>query len=494
MSRHIRTVSVKSIKQEWASPILLPSLAGIKTGLEYKKAAVPRLSPPYSFLLRYRLQPVIALLSSGFVSSSLIALVLQYLFNMAPYLGNDDSVSPHRETPPLPSFSKAFPHFYEDPEDMARDIDPFTVNAMTGFLPTQLPIADLPDVFKPLQMLVEAMPVVKLDGTPGLLATYELGSLIDSGEALPDLTDHIDDLKVPSTGKKDLHIVTALFRDYSFVASAYLNEPCWRTWNIRRLKDAGRAQPELKQKASDGGCPNDIQGSSEYGLGRSKLPACISRPLVKLAEILNIPPFMSYAASYALYNYYLVNEGNGHDQYSNLRLIRAFEKGLDPHSSEAGFILTHIHMVALTGPLLKGVIETLDGIAVFRESSSQAHGRDQVSHIKGSLRLVLDTMEKIEANMERMWANSRPKDYPTYRTFIFGITSQQMFPNGVVYEGCFDDKPVDFRGESGANDSIIPLLDNLCQVPMPKNPLTEILRDFRGRLLPCLKARLTYVL
>ena len=75
-----------------------------------------------------------------------------------------------------------------------------------------------------------------------------------------------------------------------------------------------------------------------------------------------------------------------------------------------------------------------------------------------------------------------------------GITSQQMFPNGVVYEGCFDDKPVDFRGESGANDSIIPLLDNLCQVPMPKNPLTEILRDFRGRLLPCLKARLTYVL
>lgn len=55
-----------------------------------------------------------------------------------------------------------------------------------------------------------------------------------------------------------------------------------------------------------------------------------------------------------------------------------------------------------------------------------------------------------------------------------------MFPNGVVYEGCFDGKSVDFRGESGANDSIIPLLDNLCQVPMPKNPLTDILREFRS--------------
>lgn len=55
-----------------------------------------------------------------------------------------------------------------------------------------------------------------------------------------------------------------------------------------------------------------------------------------------------------------------------------------------------------------------------------------------------------------------------------------MFPNGVVYEGCFENKPVDFRGESGANDSIIPLCDNLCQVPMPKNPLTDILREFRS--------------
>ena len=30
-----------------------------------------------------------------------------------------------------------------------------------------------------------------------------------------------------------------------------------------------------------------------------------------------------------------------------------------------------------------------------------------------------------------------------------------MFPNGVIYEGCEDDKPLNFRGESGANDSIV---------------------------------------
>lgn len=74
---------------------------------------------------------------------------------------------------------------------------------------------------------------------------------------------------------------------------------------------------------------------------------------------------------------------------------------------------------------------------------------------------------------------SKPLDYTTFRTFIFGITSQSMFPNGVVYEGINDGKPMSFRGESGANDSMIPTMDNFLQIPMPDTPLTEILKDFR---------------
>ena len=56
-----------------------------------------------------------------------------------------------------------------------------------------------------------------------------------------------------------------------------------------------------------------------------------------------------------------------------------------------------------------------------------------------------------------------------------------MFPNGVIYEGV-DDKPRYYRGESGANDAIIPTNDNLFQLTemMPSNPLTEALKDFRS--------------
>lgn len=48
-----------------------------------------------------------------------------------------------------------------------------------------------------------------------------------------------------------------------------------------------------------------------------------------------------------------------------------------------------------------------------------------------SFELMLNTMHDIEASMEEMWAHSKPKEYLSYRTFIFGITNQSMFPNGV---------------------------------------------------------------
>lgn len=78
-----------------------------------------------------------------------------------------------------------------------------------------------------------------------------------------------------------------------------------------------------------------------------------------------------------------------------------------------------------------------------------------------------------------MWGKSKPGDYISFRTFIFGITSQSMFPHGVIYEGV-SSEPLSFRGESGANDSMIPLCDNLLNITMPDTPLTSILQDFRS--------------
>lgn len=68
---------------------------------------------------------------------------------------------------------------------------------------------------------------------------------------------------------------------------------------------------------------------------------------------------MEYAGSYALFNYRLEDPKRGLE-YDNLRLIRAFEHGLNPKSSEAGFVLVHVDMVQNSGPLVDGVVSALD--------------------------------------------------------------------------------------------------------------------------------------
>ncbi|KHN96661.1 indoleamine 2,3-dioxygenase-like protein [Metarhizium album ARSEF 1941] len=327
----------------------------------------------------------------------------------------------------------------DDPRPDDKSLPAFMVSTTRGFLPRLDPVVTLPKEFEPLESLLQRMPVKTLSGEPGLLASGRLGGVVDN--EFPDLTDEMDKYK------HDLPMMNALYRDYSFLASAYLLEPCHERF---------------------------VRGE-EYGLGRQTLPRNVSRPIARCAEIAGFMPFMEYAGSYALYNYRLQDPSRGLD-YSNLRLIRAFEHGLDPASSEAGFVLVHVDMVKNSGPLVAGTVKCLgvgSGVTTPLGTSQERAALNQ------GLGDILGALQKINSVMETMWGKSRPTEYTSFRTFIFGITSQSMFPHGVVYEGLNDDRPMSFRGESGANDSMVPLMDNLLQVPMPNTPLTDILKDFR---------------
>lgn len=93
------------------------------------------------------------------------------------------------------------------------------------------------------------MPIRTLDTKPGLLATFTLGETVL--RELPDHTDEVDQFK------DDLQIIGALYRDYCFLASAYLLEPCHE---------------------------GHVKGEG-YGLGRQRLPAVLARPLARVAEM-----------------------------------------------------------------------------------------------------------------------------------------------------------------------------------------------------------------
>lgn len=150
---------------------------------------------------------------------------------------------------------KRFPYVHHDPSTLPRSLDPFTITTSTGFMPFIMSPTHLPEPFEPLVALLDQMPVTKLDGSPGLLATYELGPAVAE---LPDLTEEVDKL-VTADGSPDLYAVTAVFRDYSFLASAYLLEPCWENW--RKNPDNG------------------------YGLGRDFLPRAVACPMYRCAQL-----------------------------------------------------------------------------------------------------------------------------------------------------------------------------------------------------------------
>ncbi len=133
------------------------------------------------------------------------------------------------------------------PEDVL--LHPFTVSATRGFLTLTDPLVDLPKEFQALESVLQQMPIRTASGKPGLIAEGRLAAVVDS--ELPDLTAQVD------LYRDDLRVICALFRDYCFLASGYLLEPCHR----RFMK------------------------SQEYGVGRPSLPKQIARPFVRCSEM-----------------------------------------------------------------------------------------------------------------------------------------------------------------------------------------------------------------
>jgi len=60
-------------------------------------------------------------------------------------------------------------------------------------------------------------------------------------------------------------------------------------------------------------CDLSYRLSGNYGLGRKVLPKSLAIPITKLAKKVNCYPFMEYAYSYALNNYYLPNPSTNLD-------------------------------------------------------------------------------------------------------------------------------------------------------------------------------------
>ncbi len=302
----------------------------------------------------------------------------------------------------------------------------FSVDSKNGFLPIKEPLRNLPSRYETLQQLIDEMPVLKQDGTPGILAKH--GSI---EEAIKILPNYLDLVKL----EKDPFVNAALFRAYSFLASAYTLSPSHHKF--------------LK--------------TGKYGMANDRLPSNISQPFVYISNSLGVYPWLDYHYAYSLGNYFKIDKEKGFN-WSNLSMAAKFS-GMD---DERGFIMLHVDINQHSPDLVKSAF----GVA---------NSKNNESSLNKSLKLFANTLKKINERRRVMWEASRWKHYNDFRVFIMGIKgNEEIFPNGLIYEGVWD-KPKYFRGQTGAQDNIIPTADIVSGVInfYPENQLTKYLLDLR---------------
>ena len=199
-----------------------------------------------------------------------------------------------------------------------------------------------------------------------------------------------------------------------------------------------------------------------------KLPEALAKPWVEVAKHLGRPPILSYA-SYCLDNWFLINEDEG-ISLENVGLINNFLGGVD----EDWFVTIHVCIEDAASD----AIEACQKIAQCDETSSE-------KEILNLLNQIAESMKKVNLIFARMPEKCDPYIYyHRVRPFIFGTKDNPDLRKGLIYEGQFENKPQFFRGETGAQSSIIPSLDGALQISHTKDNLRHYLNEMRDYMPP----------
>ena len=190
------------------------------------------------------------------------------------------------------------------------------------------------------------------------------------------------------------------------------------------------------------------------------IPKNIAITWYKISEKLQRPPILSYA-SYALNNWSLLDESKPLT-VENIKILQNFLSGVD----EDWFIMIHVAIEHEA----KNILGSLK--KYFLDEDTE----------KGNLEDALVSIKEINKIMNRMPEKCDPYIYYNrVRPYIFGWKNNPATPQGVIYEGVeeYKGKPQLFRGETGAQSSIVPALDALLGVTHSNDPLREYLDEMR---------------
>ena len=200
------------------------------------------------------------------------------------------------------------------------------------------------------------------------------------------------------------------------------------------------------------------------------LPSQLAQPWHEVAQRLGRPPVLSYA-SYALDNWRRLDRTKP-IQLDNIVLLQNFLGGLD----EEWFVVVHIQIEREAGSGLAGLLRAMSGAAEDKE--------DEVLFGLKSLAVAQTAMRDTLLRMKE-----RCDPYVYYnrvRPYIHGWKNSPTLPNGLTYEGVesYVGHPRQFRGETGAQSSIVPCLDTGLGIAHAPDPLTLYLQEMRDYMPP----------
>ena len=196
----------------------------------------------------------------------------------------------------------------------------------------------------------------------------------------------------------------------------------------------------------------------------------IAKPWSNISKILGRPPILSYA-SYCLDNWHKINQDEGVN-LDNVALNYNFLGGID----EDWFVTIHVCIEHAANKAIKSAFN----IALKTETSDcdEKVLLDELTSIKEAMLEVNHIFRKMPEKCDPYIY------YHRVRPYIFGWKNNPALPDGLIYESCFDEKPQLFRGETGAQSSIVPTLDALLNVEHERDELREYLDEMKSYMPP----------
>ena len=200
------------------------------------------------------------------------------------------------------------------------------------------------------------------------------------------------------------------------------------------------------------------------------IPPQLAMPWYEVAQRLGRQPVLSYA-SYALDNWRRLDRSQP-IRLDNIVLQQNFLGGLD----EEWFVVVHIQIEREAGPGLAGLLRAMNGAA-----------EDKKDEVLLGLKSLASAQTAMRNTLVRMKERCDPYVYYNrVRPYIHAWKNSPSLPNGLVYKGVesYAGQPQQFRGETGAQSSIVPCLDAGLGISHVPDLLTVYLQEMRDYMPP----------